>query len=553
MMFAPSRPLLLLLCFGWALINFVDYTIAPDPNPAAADAFPYTFSLETSGHANTLFKDVIASKEVNFQECPDYPMHSVVGDMAGSAKYLAECWLSIQPLDHLDPTDTRTINIAVSRLPPLTGINEAHPLWKGFVYFDFGGPGSSTIVDGWQSTSDMYALFQYHTIILRDIRGVGASGPETNCWSNVWDEQIHYQTNYEDSGSMLNGGVMAAERYRKTWMDFADRCTKKLGGKHGILKHIGLAAHARDLVSIHGALCEHYNVPLSSDKVLMNFWGVSWGGTLGHTIANMYPNGVGRTSLTHSDFVSCGGHFLPSKLDCSIPNAAAKHRGWDPHLKHLVGNLTVWKDQLANIQDETTTASDAAAAAAQFPSFGLVDRTALQRGAASAWRRPNDSERPQGWTGYAGWLIRCADAETFGLEDPSAAGIYSLFQKARLISPIGAEQRASRWLSCIGFGSEDKSKEKILAPSTPIKTKNPVLITGLLYDPICPQRNAQGEPYGVKHYEEAHYLEIAGAGHGVRSHLHWVEKYKATLREYLTNAVVPRVRETTTVSTIQPF
>ncbi|RPA81693.1 hypothetical protein BJ508DRAFT_306305 [Ascobolus immersus RN42] len=580
--------------------------------------FPYKKNGdETAGHGSTLFNLVRASVHVSFDKCPDSVVHltdpalakvseattpqdgsgttpkagPIVGTQpekvkentpqsagttpkAGptvdtqpekqkentpqSAKDVALCWNSIQPLDHLDDCDSRTIHLAVSRIPPASGINEAHPDWKGFSYWDFGGPGFSTILDGWRSMYYIQKLFPDYTIILRDHRGSGASGPQTNCWDSPWDEYLH-QAMYKEDGSMINGGLSAAQRLRKQWLEFGERCSKRLGGNDGVLKHIGLAAHARDLHSLHTKLCTAYNVTVGSETGLLNFWGVSWGATLGHTLAVMYPDLVGRFVLdsgldlsvprnssaryltqlqNYEDAVTAleklcndagdkcklAGRFRQSMVSIALhlSRQAPFATRWDQYrlsyflsatseavynqmqgrLSRFVKDLDRWEKNLEQLRQGRIQPG-------QVLNVKQYDVGKHRLLAGGAWK---SKVNPDELSGYSGWLIKCADAEEFGLVDRSSMAIHMFFT----------------------------TKAYKATPKAPIKTRNPVFITGVRLDPVCPQRKSDGTPYGTQHYQQTYYLEIDGVGHSVRSQLPWPSTYETVLMNYIQDGTVPK-------------
>ncbi|RPA81698.1 hypothetical protein BJ508DRAFT_306310 [Ascobolus immersus RN42] len=567
----PPLRFFFLLMHGVLLFSNVLPVLAPDPGTPRA--FSYETSDTTSGHGNVLFNHVTASEAVSFETCSDQINMMVYAPNESKGRRLAspklkkncQCWYSVQPLDHLDASDRRTINVAVAVIPPFSGIVEGSASWMGFFYFDFGGPGAISIVDGWSNLFWIQRLMPNFTIVFRDARGAGASGPQSNCFASMWEERLHKGTMTEGVGSMLTGGTEAAERLKAKWVAFAETCTKRLGGKNGVLRHLGLAAHARDLLNIHTALCRHYNVDLDTDAGRLNFWGVSWGGSLGHALAAMAPESLGRLVLDYVDaaFASLGHMCDDAGAACKLanrfkdtytdvwnylffnyqPTVEAQYRVLSfVRLGHAVlynPNLQLRKyiDQLLSFGEQLKQVRDGLLHPKNFLSFSTFDKKDHASQVAS--KGETDWMLPNGEIGYASQVIKCVDTDRFGLEDVSAAGIESAFAKAYEISKIGSDNQVASWLSCLGFSSADKAKEKIPAPTSPVRTRFPVLITGLKRDPIAPQRSAKGEPYGIRHYERAFYLEIDFTGHGVASAIPWDSRYEEVLGRYIQKGVVP--------------
>ncbi|RPA81689.1 hypothetical protein BJ508DRAFT_326148 [Ascobolus immersus RN42] len=541
---------------------------------------------------------ILASERPLFQACPEFPLRRFdpfAGPFedsypAGSAKDVAKCWYDVEPLDHLNIFDKRRVKIAVAVIPPVMGIKETDPRWQGFSYWNFGGPGISGITAGWKNLGLLQTLFPYHTIVLNDVRGTASSEPESNCWDSEWREHVAVGLDSDAlDGTMLTGGLNVTRRLKAAAMEFGQRCVKRLGGANGVLPHLGTVAAARDLRNIHTKLCEYVGIrPGETTNGLVNFWGMSWGGQLGHVFTVMFPELVGRMVLDSSvDLGSTRDHTTRYHSKVTQVESALQSLDrycWQYGIKRREcvfestdNSSTEWRKAAENITIYLAQLLQNAYSILYNPGKELkeyVERLSkLWKEAESSklgtkpWYA-SDLERdmffepfelPLGRSGIVGFseeLINCIDSSSFGLHDYSAESILNQYLIASATSRVGAEAQARPWLSCIGFPNSEKAKERIPAPpSTPLTTpKFPILAIGIKRDPTTPQRDAMGNPLNIRHYASAYYLEFDSTGHGSFKEYPWNKCANQIIFNYIQSGTVPPTgRERVCLSQIEPF
>ena len=156
-----------------------------------------------------------------------------------------ECARLLLPLDYTDASDTRTIAVALHRIPsPMRGTS-AH---RGAVFFNPGGPGGSGTLFTVMIGRAMAAIIgEGYDVLGFDPRGVGASIPRVDCFGNkaereIWDVQGGYQ--------LLNVSDDTVAMYRARERLVGRRCEEWIGGEGGITRFVGTPSVARDMVEI---------------------------------------------------------------------------------------------------------------------------------------------------------------------------------------------------------------------------------------------------------------------------------------------------------------
>ncbi|KAK4057517.1 hypothetical protein OIO90_001586 [Microbotryomycetes sp. JL221] len=242
----------------------------------------------------TLFPDTPLNTSINWFDCPD--------------SNETQCAFVTMPLDHLNATDSRTVSLAVRKLPA----NVPPNMRKGTIFVNPGGPGGSGtefiastgthlsgIVQGQKPKRTTCLSFElsrilrsgYFDIISWDPRGVNLTTPGISCFRDEATATLFQRDEqsigllYEASGS--NQSQLAWARKLDAYNIALDE-TCVLRGNNEILEHQSTATTARDLKSLAYLLSPH-------DPV--NYWGFSYGTALGSTFAAMYPELVGRFVL----------------------------------------------------------------------------------------------------------------------------------------------------------------------------------------------------------------------------------------------------------------
>ena len=174
------------------------------------------------------------------------------------------------PLDYKKPGG-KTITVAMAKVPAANG----KPI--GSLFVNPGGPGESGIdlVSGADKIFSK-ALRDQYDIVGFDPRGVGSS-TAVDC---VSDAELGKYLDSEFDLSTLEGKKAEKAQAEK----FAKGCKDKSGD---LLAHVGTESAARDLDVLRG---------LVGDKKL-NYFGFSYGTSLGGMYANLFPKKTGRLVL----------------------------------------------------------------------------------------------------------------------------------------------------------------------------------------------------------------------------------------------------------------
>ena len=174
------------------------------------------------------------------------------------------------PLDYKKP-DGKTITVAMAKVPAKSG----KPI--GSLFVNPGGPGESGIdlVSGADKIFSK-ALRDQYDIVGFDPRGVGSS-TAVDC---VSDAELGKYLDSEFDLSTPEGKKAEKAQAEK----FAKGCKDKSGD---LLAHVGTESAARDLDVLRG---------LVGDKKL-NYFGFSYGTSLGGMYANLFPKKTGRLVL----------------------------------------------------------------------------------------------------------------------------------------------------------------------------------------------------------------------------------------------------------------
>ncbi|RLO03913.1 hypothetical protein DYB28_004780 [Aphanomyces astaci] len=195
-----------------------------------------------------------AASPFNWQPCAD--SHDV----------RAQCgWLTV-PLDHLDPANPATIDIAV-RLYRTSGHS------KGTIVLNPGGPGGS----GLSLAQPTFATLTggEHDLLGFDPRGVGLSRPVMCTQSSYTGIAEANERSQKPIPFERGSSETSFERYLLSYELLAKRCHKYDGREY--LPYLSTAFVARDMDLIRAALGEHV--------------------FLGLTYVNMFPHRVGRVVI----------------------------------------------------------------------------------------------------------------------------------------------------------------------------------------------------------------------------------------------------------------
>lgn len=179
------------------------------------------------------------------------------------------------PLDWLDPQEEDRVVLAIARLRATETTD-----YKGPVIFNPGGPGGSGIWSLKDHGTHLQTIVgRNHDIVTFDPRGVGASVPRIECWNST--QKRHNWAMQETPVIDSHPGVLYDVWARAAAFSLA--CEQSHNAS-GLLKHIGTASHARDMLEILEQMGEEK----------LQYWGFSYGTILGGAFAALYPDKVGR-------------------------------------------------------------------------------------------------------------------------------------------------------------------------------------------------------------------------------------------------------------------
>ncbi|ETS76223.1 hypothetical protein PFICI_11610 [Pestalotiopsis fici W106-1] len=197
-----------------------------------------------------------------------------------------QCGTLTVPLDYTNVSDTRTIDLALLRIPSLNTTS------KGSILFNFGGPGAearNTLVS-YEETL-MRSTGGEHDLIAFDPRGT-AEALAYNCYP---DPAQRPPAPVSDSSDKALGEVWAIGS------SIAQTC---LNNTKDTAPYIGTAFVARDMMQIVDALGE---------DGMLRYWGISYGTVLGATVAAMFPDRMDKLLL--DGVVNCHNYYHKSGID----------------------------------------------------------------------------------------------------------------------------------------------------------------------------------------------------------------------------------------------
>ncbi|ODA81282.1 hypothetical protein RJ55_04247 [Drechmeria coniospora] len=254
-----------------------------------------------------------------------------------------KCARLILPLDWLNASDTRTIALAVIKLPALVANSDA--TFAGPILTNPGGPGGSGV--------DFLKYFghrlrnivdepgkRHYEIVSFDPRGISNSWPRTDCFPG--DMLARDALRLEMRGSGPLDGSSGAVPYMLGLQDaFGQRCraaeSEGLNGGH-IMEFASTPSVARDMVEMVDKMAElrkregqgddgrgaelrkrHDRHDDDEDDVpRLQYIGFSYGTILGNYFASMFPERIGRLVLdgvANADDYSNGPGWLTNLVD----------------------------------------------------------------------------------------------------------------------------------------------------------------------------------------------------------------------------------------------
>ncbi|KAI0487732.1 hypothetical protein F4859DRAFT_466015 [Xylaria cf. heliscus] len=180
------------------------------------------------------------------------------------------------PMDWLEPSDEERVTLGIMRLRA-TEMDD----YRGPVIFNPGGPGGSGVFALKDHGANLQTIIgRNYDVISFDPRGIGASLPRIECWDNPEQRQLW---DLQDVGVIDAHPGTIYDVYARA-AAFSQTCESHMMNKSSILRHVGTASHARDMLEILHKL--------GQEK--LRYWGFSYGTVLGGVFAAMYPDKVER-------------------------------------------------------------------------------------------------------------------------------------------------------------------------------------------------------------------------------------------------------------------
>lgn len=227
----------------------------------------------------------------------------------------AQCARLILPLDYQNPNDTRTVALAIAKIPATVPNDD--PRFGGSVFLNPGGPGGSAtdlavgLGRSLQRRLERSSRRHYEYIGI-DGRGIGHSWPASNCFPGDLLSRLAFNMEQRGIGSLTESDH--AVRYGLALSDgFGERCAMadKSGLNGGdIMAYAGTASVARDMVEVADKIAElrlrrreengHYGsgeAKTPKHVARIQYLGFSYGTILGHYLVSMFPERVGRLIL----------------------------------------------------------------------------------------------------------------------------------------------------------------------------------------------------------------------------------------------------------------
>lgn len=207
-----------------------------------------------------------------------------------------ECGTLFAPLDYTNPNDTRQAEIALIRYKAGEGRTPRSDV-LGSIILNPGGPGGSGVrYLGRETTAhriDAIVEAKYDLVSF-DPRGVGKTTPNPKCFQDG-EKDLYYNSIADSYGLPGQHGrkVMKHEiGYLLAELDLlSDVCANSSEAEY--FQYISSPFVCRDMNLLHKNL---------GDEKL-NYWGTSYGTTLGYTYASMFPEDVNRIILDSVDNV----------------------------------------------------------------------------------------------------------------------------------------------------------------------------------------------------------------------------------------------------------
>lgn len=213
------------------------------------------------------------------------------------------------PLNYNSTSDTRTVAIAISKLPAV--VDSTDPTFSGSIFMNPGGPGASgvdfmpTFAKHFQSSVDVKGENHYE-IVSFDPRGIAHSTPRSDCWAGDYLSkaalmlEMHGSTGL-DGGDRALGFNLALEKATGKRCEMADDEDPIMGYVDtpsvclDMIEMLDKIEALRDEKAEKRGLKNHRRSV--EDVPRLQYIGFSYGTILGNYFASIHPGRVGRIIL----------------------------------------------------------------------------------------------------------------------------------------------------------------------------------------------------------------------------------------------------------------
>ncbi|KAH8591530.1 Alpha/Beta hydrolase protein [Bisporella sp. PMI_857] len=201
------------------------------------------------------------------------------------------------PLDYMNLTNNAKVLIPLVKLPAASSVR-----YQGSLLHNPGGPGGSGIESAFRGVSEHYHRISGggYDVIGFDPRGIANSLPVACCQNGDSTPQtismlLNLQSSVPQLPPIYLPQYTANFNAHMEWLrEFGKLCQESMGGWDQIGPYMTTADVARDMLTIMDAVTKEHG---SREPELLNFWGASYGTSIGQTFATMFPDRVGRMVL----------------------------------------------------------------------------------------------------------------------------------------------------------------------------------------------------------------------------------------------------------------
>jgi pimeloyl-ACP methyl ester carboxylesterase len=190
------------------------------------------------------------------------------------------------PLDYSKPS-------GIKALVPIIKISATTAPYKGIVFINPGGPGSSAVdwlLGAGKAIEVQKIVGTNYDVAVYEPRGIGYSQPVADC-----DLPLAKRIYNQAYGPRLSPDLYVITNGEQQAL--ATQCASKIGGVNQAGPHMTTQVVARDAISILDAYAASpYSAGVQNPKYF-NFWGISYGTVIGQTFAQLFSNRVGRFVL----------------------------------------------------------------------------------------------------------------------------------------------------------------------------------------------------------------------------------------------------------------